>query len=264
MLLSKKQLEKERIKILNRLRGGPSNLEYRIVKDFIMALSKICYRIKTTGTEHFHIEPPYIVAGNHHSTIDALVIGLYVPHRIHFLGKQSALWQNQVWARINDYFGTIPVKDKRGSNQLAMEAGVLVLKQKRVLGIFPEGAILPKRKAFEGRTGVARFSLLTGAPVIPVGILGTEDVLPYPEYGRPAVWPRVGKKIELHVRPPLYFDEYGPHDANDKTVLREITDRIMAEIRKASRGYGCPPRFLKELIRQGILQKHDLSRSLWI
>ncbi len=207
-----------------------------------------------TGAEYFETTPaPYIVAGNHHSTIDALVIGLYVPHRIHFLGKHSALWQNRVWAMINDYFGTIPVKEKPGSNKAAIEAGLKVLKMKRVLGIFPEGAILPKNKAFNGKTGVARFALLAQAPVIPVGILGTEDVLPYPEYGRPAVWPRVGRKVVMHVRPPLYFDNYSPEDVKNKQVLREITDQIMKEIRRASGGYGCPPDLLKQLLKEGVL-----------
>jgi 1-acyl-sn-glycerol-3-phosphate acyltransferase len=231
----------------------PSDFEYKIAKGMVSTLTKACYRIETSGLDHLHeLKPPYIIAGNHHSTIDALIMGLFVPHRIHFLGKHSALWNNKTWATINDFFGTIPVH-KKGGNDMAIKAGLDVLmKRRRVLGIFPEGAILAHRKAFEGKVGVAIFALTAGVPVVPVGILGTEDVLPYPEYGTPAVWPRVGKRVEFHVRAPLYFDNYSKDSKED---LRNVTDKIMKEIRIASKGYGCPLPLIKQLISDGILTK---------
>lgn len=235
------------------------DLEYKIVKSMVTALTKACYRIHTTGLEHIkNLKPPFIMACNHHSTIDAIIMGLYVPGKIHFLGKQSALWTNRVWARVNDYFGTIPVYEKgEKGNQMAINAGLEVLmKRKRVLGIFPEGAILPNRKAYEGRVGVAKFALKAQVPVLPVGILGTEDVLPYPEYGKPAVWPRVGKSVELHIRAPLYFNQYKPNDSENLEVLRTVTDQIMNQIRIASKGYGCPGPILKDLMSKGILNRN--------
>ena len=239
----------------------PSDLEYKIAKDFITFLSKIAYRMKVTGLEHLeNLKPPYIMAGNHHSTIDALLMGMFVEGRIHFLGKQTALFHNKVWRVINTYFGTIPVKDKPGQNQEAIKKGLEVLRSGRVLGIFPEGAILPHKKAFEGKTGVARFALMAGVPVVPVGILGTEDVLPYPEYGQPpAIWPRIGRKVEIHFRKPLSFPQYGPEDVNNKEILRKVTNEIMKEIRIASKGYGCPLPLLQELVREGVLKKENLA-----
>lgn len=160
---------------------------------------------------------------------------------------------------INDFFGTIPVK--KNSNTDAVEKAVGVLRAGRILGIFPEGAILDHKKSFEGHTGVARFALLTGAPVVPCGILGTEDVLPYPaDYAPPARWPRVGKKVEFHIRTPLYFDQYTEKDASNREIARKITDDIMNEIRIASRGYGCPPAFLKQLVRNGVLNRKIISQ----
>ncbi|HKZ41722.1 MAG TPA: lysophospholipid acyltransferase family protein [Candidatus Hodarchaeales archaeon] len=238
----------------------PSDREYVIVRGFISVLSKIFYRMRVTGVENLHIKPPYVISANHHSTIDAILLGLFVPYRIHFLGKQSALWEaNKAWGVINDYFGTIPVRDIPGSNTEAMKAGIGVLRRGRVLGIFPEGAILAHKKAFEGKTGVARFSLEAGVPVIPVGILGTEDVLPYPEYGQPPIfWPRVGRKVELHIRPALNFPQYSAKDAEKKEILREVTDTIMREIRIASKGYGCPIPYLRELLDRRLITKEHL------
>ncbi|MHA2362752.1 MAG: lysophospholipid acyltransferase family protein [Candidatus Hodarchaeales archaeon] len=234
-----------------------SDSHYLIAKNVIKILSKFFYRFEVTGLDHIKkLKPPYILAANHHSTIDAIIMGLFVPnpYRVHFLGKKSALWSNKTWALINDFFGTVPVDPN--SNTDAITKGVGVLKKKRVLGIFPEGAILPSRKRFEGRTGVARFSLLTGSPVVPCGVLGTEDVLPYESYtSEPPVWPRIGKKVSFHIRPPIYFNQYSENDADNRGILREITDKIMKEIRIASNGYGCPPKVLKQLVRSGILSK---------
>jgi len=237
-----------------------SDRQYFASKVFIKFLSKIFYRFTISGTEYLKdLKAPYIVAANHHSTIDAIIMGLFIPppNRIHFLGKESALWNNRAWSAVNDFFGTIPVK--KNSNTDAIEKGIKVLKDKRILGIFPEGAILSHKKSFEGRTGVARFALATGSPVVPCGILGTEDVLPYPaDYAPPANWPRVGKKVEFHIRKPLYFDQYSTKDTENREIARKVTDEIMNEIRIASRGYGCPPEFLKKLLRAGVLKREKL------
>jgi 1-acyl-sn-glycerol-3-phosphate acyltransferase len=186
-------------------------------------------------------------------------MGMFIEGRVQFLGKKSALFNNKVWSAINNYFGTIPVMDKPGQNTEAIKAGLGVLKSGNVLGIFPEGHIVAHKKAFEGKTGVARFALQAGVPVLPVGILGTEDVLPYPEYGQPpAIWPRVGRRVEVHFRPPINFDNYSNVDYQKKEKLREVTDAIMKEIRIASKGYGCPKPYISDLIKQGILTKGQI------
>ena len=114
----------------------PSDFQYRVVKGMVSTITKTCYRLDTTGLEHLtDLKPPYVIAGNHHSTIDALIMGLFVPYRIHFLGKHSALWHNKTWATINDFFGTIPVH-KKGGNDMAIKAGLEVLMQKK--RIFPK------------------------------------------------------------------------------------------------------------------------------
>ncbi|MHA1983448.1 MAG: lysophospholipid acyltransferase family protein [Candidatus Hodarchaeales archaeon] len=239
----------------------PSEIEYKIAKQLIATVSKIAYRMKVTGLENLEgLKPPYVMAANHHSTYDALLMGMFIDGRVQFLGKKSALFNNKVWSAINNYFGTIPVMDKPGENKRAIEAGLSVLNAGNVLGIFPEGHIVAHKKAFEGKTGVARFALQAGVPVLPVGILGTEDVLPYPEYGQPpAIWPRVGRRVEVHFRPPIYFENYNKTDVNNKVKLREVTDEIMKEIRIASKGYGCPAPLISDLVKQGVLTKNHIA-----
>ncbi|MHA1214127.1 MAG: lysophospholipid acyltransferase family protein [Candidatus Hodarchaeales archaeon] len=167
-------------------------------------------------------------------------MGLAVPpelddKRIFFLGKQSALWRNRFWGKMMDYFGVIPVK-KRGNN-LAIQKGLEVLQKNQVLGIFPEGHIKYSRKDLEGKIGVARFAFETGSPVVPVGIIGTDGVLPYG-----GNWPSIGKKVTLHVGEPIFLsDKFDHTDIYDPYALRAATDIIMKEIRKQSHGYGIKP-----------------------
>ena len=202
------------------------------------------YRMQVRGKENINdflddLRGGAIFAGNHESVADAFLMGLVVPRelpRVRFLGKQSALWKNRVWGKTMDYMGVIPVRERKGSNSAAVQEGLKVLQKQQALGIFPEGHIRYSKKALEGKIGVARFALETGKPVVPVGIIGTDGVLPYG-----ANWPSVGKKVRIAVGPPIFFDQYDKSDILDFEVLRSITDRIMHEIRILSVGYGINP-----------------------
>jgi hypothetical protein len=167
------------------------------------------------------------------------MMGLLIPpelrdKRIYFLGKKSALWRNRIWGRMMDYFGVIPVKER--GNQEAVKRGLQVLENKQALGIFPEGHIRYSRKALEGKVGVARFAFETDSPVIPVGIIGTDGVLPYG-----GNWPSLGKKVTIRVGNPIFLHAYDQKDMYNPYALRAATDLIMHEIRVVSQGYGIPP-----------------------
>jgi hypothetical protein len=134
-----------------------------------------------------------------------------------------------------DYFGVIPVK-KRG-NQEAIRKGIDVLQHNQALGIFPEGHIRYSRKELEGKVGVARFAFETESPVIPVGIIGTDGILPYG-----GNWPSPGRKVTLRVGNPIFLRyAYDRKDMFNPYALRAATDLIMHEIRILSQGYGIPP-----------------------
>ncbi|MHA2225844.1 MAG: lysophospholipid acyltransferase family protein [Candidatus Hodarchaeales archaeon] len=225
---------------------GISNLKYNLIRQGVKASALLGYRLKIEGQEKIldnlaeFRESGSIFAGNHESVIDAFLMGLVVPSelrekRIFFLGKKSALWRNQFWGRMMDYFGVIPVK-KRGNTDV-IKKGISVLEKKQALGLFPEGHIRYSRKELEGKVGVARFAFETESPVIPVGIIGTDGVLPYG-----GNWPSLGKKVTLKVGDPIYLSyDYDRKDIYSPYALRAATDLIMHEIRVLSQGYGIPP-----------------------
>ncbi|MHA2029133.1 MAG: lysophospholipid acyltransferase family protein [Candidatus Kariarchaeaceae archaeon] len=178
----------------------------------------------------------FIMASNHGSIVDAFVMGLMVDtHRVRFVGRQRTLWGNPIFGKINDIVGTIPVPERTVGNKSAVvDVCVKALKKGACVGIFPEGAILRRRKAFYGRTGMARMLLEAGVPVVPIGLLGTDGLWPYG-----AKMPRLGKPVEMIIGKPMYFDEFhGMH--NNKESVKYVTDVVMKEIRSLSAWYDVP------------------------
>ena len=188
-----------------------SDKKYGVIRRAVQLAALFGYRLEIEGrrtlTDNIdELREGVIFVGNHESVIDAFLMGLVVPaemkeKRIYFLGKQSALWKNRFWGTMMDYFGVIPVQ-KRG-NQEAIRRGIGVLQHNQALGIFPEGHIRYSRKELEGKVGVARFAFETDSPVVPVGIIGTDGILPYG-----GNWPTPGKKVTLKVGNPIFLHNY--------------------------------------------------------
>jgi 1-acyl-sn-glycerol-3-phosphate acyltransferase len=221
----------------------PSDTSYELIRHFVKFSARLGYRMEVEGTEklmdhHDSLKDGAIFAANHESVIDAFLMGLIVPmtlSRIYFLGKKSALWRNRFWGSMMDYFGVIPVAKK--GNEEAIRKGLEVLRKSQALGIFPEGSIRYKRKSLEGKVGVARFAFETTSPVVPVGIIGTDGVLPYG-----GNWPSAGKKVTLTIGEPIYLSyEYDSSDMFNYESLRQATNLIMYNIRLLSEGYGINP-----------------------
>jgi 1-acyl-sn-glycerol-3-phosphate acyltransferase len=124
--------------------------------------------------------------------------------------------------------GQVPVEraDLR-SAAAVIDIGVEVLAEGRALGIFPEGTRSPDGRLYKFRTGVARLALRSGAPVVPVGLVGTRDVQP-PDSRR---WHR--KPVAVHFGPPLDFADLGAQERSAR-VLRDVTETVRAEIQRLS------------------------------
>ncbi|MCE7871178.1 1-acyl-sn-glycerol-3-phosphate acyltransferase [bacterium CPR1] len=110
---------------------------------------------------------PALVAANHPTVLDGVVLGLWAPRRLRFL-VAGHLFDNPFMGWFLRVTGCIPV-GRPGSFEAALQA----LERGEWLGIFPEGTISGSEKLLEFRTGVARLALLTGTPVYPTAIAGT-------------------------------------------------------------------------------------------
>ena len=178
------------------------------------------------GLENIPKKGSFIIAANHTSYMDHFFMGyVIVPNlnkKLHFLAKKEHFKGLQkLW---HDYAGAIPI-DRQLGGKKALKWAIKGLDEGKIIGIYPEGTRSLTGKLQRAKTGVARLALLSGVPVIPVGLIGTFEILPKGKY-----MPKL-RKAAMNIGKPMHFDEYYNKKIN-KRILREITTKIMKEIAK--------------------------------
>ena len=179
------------------------------------------YRPIVRGASRLPRTGAVLLASNHLSAIDTILIPSFAPRQVQFLAKAS-LFGGRIGGWFFRAIGAIPVHREVGSAaQAALNSGRDVLASGSVFAVFPEGSRSPDGRLYRGRSGAAWMALETGATVIPMGLIGTNRALRDPATGRA---PRVS----------MTFGE--PVDLSDLAGLpagrarREATERIMQAI----------------------------------
>ncbi|WP_232548557.1 lysophospholipid acyltransferase family protein [Propioniciclava soli] len=204
---------------------------YEVFKVPFRALSKWGYGGRTVGESNVPSTGGVILASNHVSAIDTYVMPALMRRRVTFPAKAELFdgdrgWQSKLVAWFLKAVGQVPL-DRSGGRASMDGLGPVVqaVTDGQVAGIFPEGSRSPDGRLYKGKTGVARLAMLTGAPVVPVGVIDTQitgkklGVVPWAS--RPVI--RFGT--------PLDFSEYADR-ADDRALVRWITDEIMAAIQE--------------------------------
>ena len=203
---------------------------YWVIKIVVTPVLRICCRIRVDGKDHVPRSGPVILASNHRSFLDSIFIPLLIPRRVTFVAKAEYFDDKRV-AWFFRGVGQIPIRREGGSaSERALEAATDVLQAGGVFGIYPEGTRTRDGKLHRGHTGVARLALRTGAPIIPVGIIGSDDVQPID-----SKLPRLFKTVRIRFGEPIELGHYqGRYD--DRLALRDVADEVMFEIQQLS-GY---------------------------
>lgn len=205
---------------------------YALGRAIIAPLARLIYRPKVEGRDKVPAEGPVIFASNHLSFIDSVAIPVAAPRPVHFLAKSSYFEGQGFSGAVKRTFftsiGAIPVR--RGAGQAALDA----LDQQRQLldegltvALYPEGTRSTDGRLYKGRTGVAFLALQTGAPVVPVGLIGTDKVMP-----KGAKLPSMKERITVRFGDPIDVSVHGA--ANSGKARRLATDEIMAGIHALS------------------------------
>jgi 1-acyl-sn-glycerol-3-phosphate acyltransferase len=190
---------------------------------------RLIWRPTVEGLENVPATGGAILAGNHLSVADELLLGAVVPRHLAFWAKSDYFtgtgFRGWVTKSVVSGLGAIPVERTGGRAALsAFDAAIPALKAGDLVAIYPEGTRSPDGRLYRGRTGVARLALAAGVPIIPVGVLGTDRIQPIgarmPRLVRAGITLRFGKPMEIAGRP------------DDRASLRKITDELMREIRK--------------------------------
>ena len=211
------------------VRQGPL---YRIVRGVLRPLVRLLYRPTITGAEHVPKHGAVILASNHLSFVDSVVIPLASPRPVQFLAKSSYFTGTGLSGWISRTFfgaiGAVPVERGAGSQaQEALDAGKRILDDGSAFALYPEGTRSLDGRLYRGRTGVAWLALTTGASVVPVGLVGTEQIQPVG-----ARFPRI-RPVTVRFGEPLDLAHHG--GATSGRARRAATDEIMTAIAGAQR-----------------------------
>lgn len=186
---------------------------------------RIFYRIYVEGLQNIPAEGPVILASNHASGHDIIILGCTSTRQIHFMAKKELFEINGLLASYFRKAGVFPVRRGESDRQaIAMALGYL--RQEKVLGMFPEG----KRFAAleRGKTGAARLALKTKATVVPVAIIGSRQISlkqRFRRWRRTPVTIRYGAPLKTQGTVEAESESVDPHDP-----ARQLTDEIMRAI----------------------------------
>ncbi|CAN5483355.1 lysophospholipid acyltransferase family protein [soil metagenome] len=197
-------------------------LLYRMIHTALPPVISAVYRPWTEGLEHIPKRGPAILASNHLSFLDHFFLPAYVQRPIFFLGKSDYFsgWKRHFFEGV----GVMPVARHGGdAGEASLAKGQEILDSGRLLGIYPEGTRSPDGRLYRGKTGPVRLALRTGAPVLPVAMIGMFEVLP-----PGAKLPKI-RRVGVRIGQPLDFSRYRGRDT-DRFVLRSATDELMYEL----------------------------------
>ena len=178
---------------------------HRIFSDWVHAV----YRLEVIGADRLPASGPAVVAPNHASVLDGIVLGAAISRELRFVAK-AELWQSRLLAWMLD--GLDAIRIKRGcGDQLALARMHQALDAGQAVAIFPQGAIRGNRV---WHRGAARVALVTGAPLVPIRLVGTAQALSCGRIGFPRLRVIVGEPIEVARAP------------EDPTAATELTERL--------------------------------------
>ncbi|MGQ4496971.1 lysophospholipid acyltransferase family protein [Dermabacteraceae bacterium P13101] len=214
------------------MRELASRLFYDSVRRLLNPVLYGFWRPRVSGLENIPREGSVIIAANHLANADSAVLPILTPRRIHFLVK-STYWHNGGLSNLLQrlFFtaaGAIPVdRGTLHSAQGSLEVALKYLQRGEAFGIYPEGTRSRDGRLYKGRGGAAWLAFEADAPIIPVGLRGTQHF-----------WPSGSKRPLRHPFTIRFGEPIHPADiapGKPKSVRRrELTEVLMRRIAELS------------------------------
>lgn len=201
--------------------------KYDLTKASVARALRLLCRPVITGLENLPQDGPVIIASNHLSFLDSVIISAFMPRRVKFIAKaeyvNSPGIKGKLMREAFEFIDIIPVtRGQQSESVAALDPAVEHLKQGNVFGIYPEGTRSRDGYLYRGHSGVAYLAYVTGAPVVPVGLIGTQRLQPP---GATMIRPA---KFEMHVGEPIPTPESGGHQTGKlrKAHVKQIMTTI--------------------------------------
>ncbi len=192
--------------------------EYKLyqVLRFVAVIFCLRYKVNYIGLENVPKDKGLILACNHQSGVDPIILGRGVKRTIHFMAKEE-LFENNALGLFLKHLNAFPVRRGQGDTA-SVEFAQEIVKNGYILGIFPEGT---RSKDFKpskrGKSGTALIAKQTGADVLPVCIYTCDEY-------------KKGTRLTVHFGKVIKNEEFGFSDEHSPKELRDATKRIMGDI----------------------------------
>lgn len=185
---------------------------YSVCVKIVRFAMRFCFRIKTFGRENVPKSGGVILAINHKSVMDPVMIGITAPRRLNFMAK-AELFENKFFGALIAKLGAFPIH--RGAGDVAaMKTAFKILDGEGTMLIFPEGGRVKKGVRKKAKTGVVMIARKKHVPVIPVYIEGDYKWM---------------HRITVTYGTPVSFDEYG-NEKLDAGKVQELADGVLGAI----------------------------------
>lgn len=190
---------------------------YYLVRALFVPFFLIYFRLDRIGREHVPHDGPVIFASNHRSFLDPFIIGALARRPLFYVAKKE-LFRRRLQGWFLCSLGAIPV-DRGQSDEEMLESARAVLRRGDSLVVFPEGTRIRPGALGRPKRGVGRMALESGAPVVPVALIGTENIRKN--------WRIRPHKVRIRAGSPLVFPQ--TVDPSQELAV-EVTSRIWPRV----------------------------------
>jgi glycerol-3-phosphate dehydrogenase (NAD(P)+) len=194
-------------------RKGVNPIVYWLARGILQPFFHLYFRMSRIGREHLPESGPMILASNHRSFLDPFVIGTVARRPIYYVAKKE-LFANRLVAWLLNSLGAFPV-DRGASDTEMLKTAEAILERGDALLMFPEGTRIRPGALGKPKRGTGRLVLESGAPVVPVAVIGSEAV----RNG----WRFRPQKVRIRIGRPLTFPRA---QRPSRELAAAVTDRI--------------------------------------
>jgi 1-acyl-sn-glycerol-3-phosphate acyltransferase len=193
---------------------------YQFARAVVLSVFKVVFRVRVVGKERVPSGGAYIVAPSHRSILDVPFAAYITPRTVRFLAKDD-LFSTPFGRRLFDALGAVEV-ERGTADRGAMRALERVLAAGEPVAIFPEGTRHSGPEIAELFAGAAYLSVKFGVPIVPVGIGGSEHILP-----KGKIFPRI-HRVAVSVGEPLSPPTLGGRAR--RSAAKQLTDELQKSL----------------------------------